>query len=108
MQGAALQSEAKSARQFLLEAGHKLARAGVETARLDAEVLLAHALGMTREQLVAVNLSLSGADIRRWEEFLRRRMVREPLAYITERQEFWSLEFFVTPDVLIPRPETER
>lgn len=109
MQRVALRSEGKSARQFLLEAGRKLARAGVVTARLDAEVTLAHALGTTREQLVAApNLYLSGSDIRRCEEFLCRRSAREPLAYITGRQEFWSLEFYVTPDVLIPRPETER
>ncbi|HEX2928875.1 MAG TPA: peptide chain release factor N(5)-glutamine methyltransferase [Candidatus Binatia bacterium] len=109
MQGMALRSEAKSARHFLLEGARKLVRAGVETARLDAEVMLAHALGMAREQLVSSsNLCLSGADIRRYEELLRRRVAREPVAYIIGRQEFWSLDFRVTPDVLIPRPETER
>jgi release factor glutamine methyltransferase len=109
MQGITLQSEAKSARHFFLEGARKLARAGVETARLDAEVMLAHALGVAREQLVSSSkLLLSGADIRRYEELLGRRIAREPVAYIIGRQEFWSLDFHVTADVLIPRPETER
>lgn len=87
----------------------RLLRAGIETARLDAEVLLGHALGMTRERLIlALPMSLNGAQAARYEELLQRRLARAPVAYVTGQQEFWSLNFQVTPGVLVPRPETER
>ena len=87
----------------------RLAAAGVDSPRLDAELLLAHCLAMTREQLVgAGDLPLTLAAARGFEILLGRRLQREPLAYITGKQEFWSLDFLVTPDILIPRPETER
>ena len=86
-----------------------MVRAGIDTAHLDAEVLLGHALGLKREQLVlAGDLRLLPEQVRRYNEFLLRRLRREPIAYILGRQEFWSLDFEVTPDVLLPRPETER
>ena len=78
------------------------------TARLDAEVLLAQALGWSRSQLLAhPGASLDPARARRFEALVERRRGGEPIAYITGRREFWSLEFAVTPDTLIPRPETE-
>ena len=78
------------------------------TARLDAEVLLAQALGWSRSRLLAhPGASLDPARARRFEALLERRRGGEPIAYITGRREFWSLEFAVTPDTLIPRPETE-
>jgi release factor glutamine methyltransferase len=96
-------------RQTLTEAAHRLSHAGIDTARLDAEVLMGHVLGLTREQLLATaDFLLSEVHLRPYRELLRRRLEREPIAYITGRQEFWSLEFRVLPDVLIPRPETER
>jgi release factor glutamine methyltransferase len=76
---------------LLLEGAHRLAAAGIENPRLDARVLLEHANG----------------DGARFESFISRRAAREPLAYITGRKEFWSLDFEVGPGVLIPRPETE-
>lgn len=86
-----------------------LAAAGIESARLDAEVLLGHVLAVTRAQLiVAADLWLQADQVQRFEALLQRRLSREPVAYITGRQEFWSLDFQVTRDVLIPRPETER
>jgi release factor glutamine methyltransferase len=86
-----------------------LVNAGIETARLDAEVLLGHLLAMSREQLVvATDFPLPAEDAQRYEAWLRRRLQREPVAYIIGHQEFWSLDFQVTRDVLIPRPETER
>ncbi len=87
----------------------RLAAAGVDSPRLDAEVLLGHCLAMTREQLVgAGDLPLTLAAVRAFEWLLRRRSQRQPIAYIIGKQEFWSLDFLVTADVLIPRPETER
>lgn len=81
---------------------------GMASGALDAEVLLAHVLGVSREQvLLAAATVLNDAYLRAYESLLTRRLSREPAAYITRRREFWSLDFHVTPDVLIPRPETE-
>lgn len=102
-------SEAGLLRQMLAVGVQRLLDAGVDTARLDAEVLMGHVLGLTREQLLgSADLLLSEVHLRPYRELLRRRLEREPIAYITRRQEFWSLEFRVLPDVMIPRPETER
>ncbi len=88
------------------------ARAALEatsgTARLDAEVLLAQALGWSRVRLLAHSgASLDPARACRFEALVERRRDGEPIAYITGRREFWSLDLAVTPDTLIPRPETE-
>jgi len=83
-------------------------RKGIEQARAEAEVLLAHVLGMDRIQLyLRFDQPLSAAELAGYREIIRRRAAHEPTQYITGRQEFWSLEFEVTPSVLIPRPETE-
>ena len=96
-------------RELLSRAVSCLATAGIDSARLDAEVLLGDVLTMTREQLiVAAHLSLQAHQVQRFEALLQRRLEREPVAYIIGRQEFWSLDFQVSRDVLIPRPETER
>ena len=95
--------------EILRQSAQRLVSAGIESARLDAEVLLGHALAMSREQLVAGADSRLGAEqAERFEALILRRLRREPVAYITGRQEFWSLDFQVTRAVLIPRPETER
>ena len=92
----------------LRAACERLAAAGIDTARLDAEVLLAHALRIGRTALYARLREDVGADAAaRFAALLERRARREPVAYLTGEQEFWSLPFTVTPDVLIPRPETE-
>jgi release factor glutamine methyltransferase len=86
----------------------RLLGAGIDSARLDAELLLGCALGMSREELiVAATRTVSPGESERYEDLLRRRLNREPLAYITGQQEFWSLDFLVSCDVLVPRPETE-
>ncbi|HLN85202.1 MAG TPA: peptide chain release factor N(5)-glutamine methyltransferase [Candidatus Limnocylindrales bacterium] len=96
-------------RDVIGQAALIFARAGSESPRLDAEVLLAHALALTREQLILMaDLPLGAEQTERFESFLARRLNREPVAYIIGQQEFWSLDFRVTRDVLIPRPETER
>jgi release factor glutamine methyltransferase len=80
----------------------------VETARLDAEVLLAEVLAVERWRLLAdAQEAVPPAAEAAFEGLLARREAREPVAYILGRKEFWSLELAVTPDVLIPRPETE-
>jgi release factor glutamine methyltransferase len=85
-----------------------LSQIGVESARLDAELLLGHILGWSRERLwLNHELSVEATQREQFEHALRRRAQREPVAYITGVREFWSLDFCVTPEVLIPRPETE-
>lgn len=97
-----------TAAALLRAARERLAAAGIDTARLDAEVLLGFALGVTRAGLYArLNDELDGAAAARFDALLGRRLQREPVAYLTGEQEFWSLPFFVSPAVLIPRPETE-
>jgi release factor glutamine methyltransferase len=86
----------------------RLAEAGIEEARAEAWLLLAAATGRARAELVAgLSLDLGLAAQARLEELLRRRLAREPMAYILREKEFWSLPFAVGPEVLIPRPESE-
>ena len=95
-------------RRLLARAIEELQSCGCATPRLDAELLLAHALGKSRSWLIAhADDTLQDGDITRFEAMQARRIRREPLAYITGEKEFWSRPFHVTPDVLIPRPETE-
>jgi release factor glutamine methyltransferase len=85
-----------------------LERAGVDTARLDAECLLAETLGLARwELLLQRHRRLSPDEFGRCLGLLQRRESREPLAYLLGRKEFWSLSLAVSPGVLVPRPETE-
>ncbi|RDJ00299.1 peptide chain release factor N(5)-glutamine methyltransferase [Dyella solisilvae] len=76
--------------------------------RLEAEVLLAHALGKPRSWLIAhATDALEPTLAEAFEALVQRRRAGEPVAYITGRRGFWSLELEVTPATLIPRPETE-
>ncbi len=85
-----------------------LGLAAVENPRLDAEVLLRQVIGMDKAQLyLRMDEKIEAEAERRFWKLLEQRARREPLAYITGQKEFWSLDFSVTPDVLIPRPETE-
>ena len=85
-----------------------LERAGIETARLDAECLLAQVLGSTRWELALHReRRLPSEAFARFLTLLQRRERRKPLAYLTGTREFWSLALAVTPGVLVPRPETE-
>jgi release factor glutamine methyltransferase len=75
---------------------------------LDAELLLAHALSMSRAQLKAHPENLPSADrARRYTELIDRRVAGEPVAYILGYRDFWTLRLAVNPSVLVPRPETE-
>jgi len=81
---------------------------GVDSPRIAAEALLAHVLELRRLDLyLRYDQPLLDGELRRFKETIRRRVQREPVAYITGRAEFWSLEITVSPAVLIPRPETE-
>jgi release factor glutamine methyltransferase len=96
-------------REALDSAVVALSAAGVDTPRLDAEVLLAHALGVDRARLVIDgDRPVEGPAVRAFQEAVRRRAVgREPVAYITGVKGFRRLELHVDGRVLIPRPETE-
>ena len=75
---------------------------------LDADVLVAHALGITKESLYAhAEASLNGAESARVADLVARRAAGEPVAYLRGSKEFYGLRFAVDPRVLIPRPETE-
>ncbi len=81
---------------------------GVNTPRLDAEVLLAHALKKDRLYLyMNMDRPLSAPERASFRQMVTQRANRAPCALITESKEFWSMEFKVTPGTLIPRPETE-
>src|SRR2546423_1182621 len=86
----------------------RLREADVPSFTLAAELLLLHTLGRDRTWLYAhPEESVSDADAQRYSALLARRAAGEPTQHLTGKQEFWGLEFEVTPDVLIPRPETE-
>ena len=89
------------------EAARRLAACGIESARLDAELLMAAAAGVTREAAVTGSIELSPATLDNFESMIARREKREPIAYIVGHKEFYSLDFEISPAVLIPRPETE-
>lgn len=89
-------------------AAELLRAAGVIDSRLEAGSLLAHALGRDRTYVITHRDRLiTSEQLERFRLLVARRVAREPLQYITGYQEFFKLQFEVTPDVLIPRPETE-
>lgn len=94
--------------QAILEAAHILRTANVSEARREAASLLAYVVARDRTYLLThADAALTASDVLRLKAYVERRAAGEPLQYITGRQEFFNLDFEVTPDVLIPRPETE-
>jgi release factor glutamine methyltransferase len=94
--------------RLMLWSADYLAGKGVESARLDAEYLLAHVLGVGRlEMYLQHERPLESSELDAFRPLLRRRAAREPLQYILGRQSFREVELEVGPGVLIPRPETE-
>jgi release factor glutamine methyltransferase len=99
---------ATTVREALDSAVIALSAAGCDTPRLDAEVLLAHVLGVDRAALITQpERGLTPAQARAFMDAARRRREREPVAYITGRKGFRHIELAVDRRVLIPRPETE-
>jgi len=93
--------------QAIHEAARVLREAGVSEARRDASLLLAHVAGRSQTFLIAHDDELKADETQQYRQAILRRASGEPVQYITGHQEFFRLDFEVTPDVLIPRPETE-
>ncbi len=94
--------------EVLAQAVARLGNEGVESPRLDAELLLAHVLGANRAAVLArPDRRLTPKQLTRYRDLVARRAEREPLAYIVGQREFFGLDFAVDHRVLIPRPETE-
>jgi release factor glutamine methyltransferase len=98
----------RSVMGLLTTAADYFAKKGLSTPRLDAELLLAFTLDMSRVNLYCCfDRPLNKEETDRYRELVRRRVAKEPVAYILGWKEFYGLEFSVTPAVLIPRPDTE-
>lgn len=93
-----------SAAQALRTAATRLAAVS-DTPRLDAELLMAHAAGVAREVLLLQLRDMTAPE--GFAAMVERRLAHEPVSHITGRRDFWTLSLAVTPDVLIPRPDTE-
>ena len=75
---------------------------------MDSEILLSKVLSKTREELlINLNQKIDTTKINHFNRLISRRSLREPIAYILEEKEFWSKNFLVNENTLIPRPETE-
>jgi release factor glutamine methyltransferase len=94
-------------RDLLHDAAERLSAAGVDSPRLDARILLAQAMGVSRDDLIAAVRQPTEAEAQRYQSLIARRLAREPLAYITGHKGFWTLDLAVGPGALVPRPETE-
>lgn len=92
----------------LQSAHHQLELAGIETARLDALILLEYVMGLDRARILAEpEQELTKAQEAKLKKLLNRRVEHEPLAYVRRKTEFYGREFVITPAVLEPRPESE-
>lgn len=93
---------------LLRSAAARLDAAGVATARLDAQILLGAALGLSRAALIVGERDpVAAVAAARFERLLARRLAREPISHILGEREFWSRSFRVTADTLAPRPDSE-
>ena len=86
----------------------KLKQKKIASSRLDSELLLSKILNKNREEiLIKLNQEISQKHYSKYKKLINRRYQNEPVAYIMKEKEFWSKNFFVSHDTLIPRPETE-
>ncbi|HEY5338082.1 MAG TPA: peptide chain release factor N(5)-glutamine methyltransferase [Rhizomicrobium sp.] len=93
--------------EALMRGVDRLKAEGSASARVDARILLAHAMGITPGEILTTSHPPTDEQLAFYDALLARRAACEPIAYITGRKEFWSLDFEVGPGVLIPRPDTE-
>nr|WP_320140792.1 peptide chain release factor N(5)-glutamine methyltransferase [uncultured Cohaesibacter sp.] len=94
--------------QMIAEMSKALAEEGIDTARLDARLLACHGLGLSEtDAILQFDRMLQTDEIALLDGLLKRRLTREPIAHILGYREFWGLPFNVTPDTLVPRPDSE-
>ena len=94
--------------ETLKDIERRLTAAGIESARADARILMAHVLGVDRNRLVGLpDKALTKSQAQRLEASVARRAKHEPVAMVIGKKEFWSLPFRVTRDTLVPRPDSE-
>lgn len=91
----------------LLRGVQRLQAEGKPLARVDARLLLAHAMGITPSEILTTAHPPTDAQLKDYDALIARRAAHEPVAYILGHKEFWSLDFDVGPGVLVPRPDTE-
>ncbi len=90
------------------KASQKLKKNNITSHVLDAQIILANIIGVKRESLITNNqVNISEIIIKKYDKAIKRRIKNEPIAYITEKKEFWSENFVVNNSTLVPRPETE-
>ena len=97
-----------NALELLNTGSNKLQKQKIKTYRLDSEILLSKVLNKSREQiLIRLNQNMKISEVSKFDNFIQRRLRKEPIAYIINEKEFWSKKFKVNKNTLIPRPETE-
>ena len=94
--------------KLINEGSNKLKQNNIISHQLDSEILLSKVLNKTRENLL-INLgqNIDRKNVKKFEKLIRRRSLNEPIAYILKKKEFWSRNFEINNNTLIPRPETE-
>ena len=91
----------------LINFGSKILRKNTNSHRIDAEIILSHILKISREKILISENKISKKNISKFKSLINRRLCNEPIAYILNKKEFRSKDFFVDKKSLIPRPETE-
>ena len=93
---------------LIKEGSRSLKEKNINSYKLDAELLLSNAMGISKEFLLLNNnLNISTKKIEKYKKLINRRVKKEPIAYIVGKKEFWSQSFIVNRSTLVPRPETE-
>ena len=94
--------------ELINSGSQELKKNNINTHRLDSEILLAEILKKRREDLlINLNQKVNLRNISNFKKLILRRSLKEPIAYILKKKEFWSKDFYVNKNTLIPRPETE-
>ena len=94
--------------KIIEQASKMLKKYNIQSHELDAQLLLSNIMKVKREYLITNNkLTISEKIMEKYDLAIKRRIKREPVAYITGKKEFWSNEFIVNSSTLVPRPETE-
>ena len=97
-----------NALELLNSGSYKLQKQKIKTHRIDSEILLSKVLNKSREQiLIRLNQNVKNTEVFAFDNLIKRRLEKEPIAYIINEKEFWSKKFLVNKNTLIPRPETE-